>query len=171
MTKLRAPTSGRTAIASLATLAAALLVPAMDATAQLAPPTVASELCGYASNKPALLQAALQAELLAAGFIGLPEDECPKFVKGLVKSCTSLVKVETKCSVDVNAMVGKMETSACDAQPTKDDIKSCKNSVKTDLKNDQATASQTVKMLGELECNTTFAAHFIDVCLEGALEP
>jgi hypothetical protein len=158
------------AIASLAALAAALLVPASDAAAQvLAPPTVASNLCNYASNKPALLQANLQAILVADGFIGLPADECPKFVQGLVKSCVSLVKVVTKCSVDANAMVGKMETSACDAQPDKDAIKSCKATVKSELKSEQATASQTVKLLGERTCNTTFAEHFEDVCLDGTL--
>jgi len=170
MTKLRAPTAGRRAIAALAALTAALLVPATDAAAQiLAPPTVASELCGYASNKPLLLQNQLQAELVAAGFIGLPADDCPNFVSGLVKSCLSLVKVMTKCSADVNAMVGKMETSACDAQPDKDDIKSCKDTVKTDLQKAQAVSKQTVKLLGERECNTRFAAHFDEVCLEGTL--
>src|SRR5262245_47268978 len=121
MRKLRAATAGRMATASLATLAAALLVPASDAAAQTAPPTVASNLCNYASNKPALLRANLQAILTGATFIGLPPDQCQKFVDGLVKSCVALVKVETKCSVDANAMEGKMESSACVAQPTKED--------------------------------------------------
>lgn len=169
MTKLQAAAPGGTALASLATLAAALLLPLADAAAQLAPPTVASNLCNYASNKPVQLQAQLQAQFVADGFIGLPADDCPKFVKGLVKSCLELVKVETKCTVDLNAMVGKMDTSICDGEATKDAIKSCKDTVKNDLKSDQATASQTVKLIGDRTCNTTFAAHFEDVCLVGVV--
>jgi hypothetical protein len=159
------------AIASLAALAATLLAPAMDAAAQAAPPTVASNLCNYASNKPALLRANLQAILVTAGFIGLPPEQCPQFVKGLVKSCLKLVKDVTRCSVDANAMVGKMETLACDAQPTKDDAKSCKQTVKSDLQSAQATAKQPVKLQGDLECNGSFADHFEDVCIAGTLPP
>jgi hypothetical protein len=160
------------AIASLAALAGTLLVPAMDAAAQvLAPPTVASNLCNYASNKPALLRANLQAILVADGFIGLPPDQCPKFAKGLVKSCLTLVKDITRCSTDANAMNGKIETLNCDAQPTKDDVKSCKQTVKTNLRNAQANASQPIKLQGDLVCNGSFANHFEDVCITGTVPP
>ena len=94
------------------------------------------------------------------GFIGLPADDCPKFVKGLVKSCIALVKVETKCSVDVNAMVGKMETSACDApahqgrrqvvqaRPSRRDRRA------TGDREPDGEAARRAEC-----CNTTFAAH------------
>ena len=112
----------------------------------------------------------------AAGFIGLPADDCPKFVKGLVKSCHALVKVphevQRRRQRDRRAQRGEdVETSACDAQPTKDERKSCQSTVKTTTKENQAVSSQTVNLLGVNACNGGFAADMLELCLEGTIEP
>ncbi len=173
MRKLRAPTPGRLALSSLATLAAALLLP-FAASAQLvmpAPPTVSSDVCDYASNKPAQLQARLDALFLSLGFLGLPDDDCPKFVKNLVKSCLQIVAAETTCSLDANAAVGKIEDYSCDAEATQEDQKSCKQSNKQDLQKAQAVAGQTVKILGDVACNGDFALRMEVICRDGVIPP
>jgi len=167
MLELRAP---RPSLPALGALAAALLLP-IAAPAAPAVPTVASDVCNYASNKPALLQTRLEAFFRTVGFIGLPEEQCPKFVKSLVKHCVSVVASATKCSVDLNSMVGKMSDLQCDAEESSEDRSSCKSTVKQDLKNENATASQTVDLQGQRSCNVEFAARMQYLCINGWLPP
>ena len=162
---------------ALVVLAAVLLLPlyASAQTGTPAPRTIASDICDHASNMPGDLQDELEGLLEDAGFIGLPPDECDKFVKSLVKSCLSLVKAVTACSVNLNATVGlnagTMSAIACDTQPDKDSQKSCRSTVKTNTKTNHAVASQTVQILGVDACNKGFAAEMNELCLDGATTP
>jgi len=160
----------RMALETLPVLAAALLIP-LAASAAPAPPTVASDMCDYASNKPVQLQIELTSVFTVLGFTGLPPDDCDKFVKDLVKSCTQLVTNGTECTLNINATVGEMSRLDCDAQPDKADRSSCKQSVKQDLTSDQATARQTVQQLGVIACKKSFAEAMDEICREGVMPP
>ncbi len=187
----------RMALGTAPALAAALLIPL---TASAVPASVAKDLCNFASNKPARLQAELISRLQMAGFTGLPPNQCGKFVKSLVKSCIKQVTNSTQCFVNINATVGmegceeaspggttcssstlvplnisstfgKFADVNCDTQPDKASQKSCKNNSKQTLKNNQAVANETVQLLGENTCNQSFAAVMTEICLEGVTPP
>jgi hypothetical protein len=172
MRKLRTP--NRMALELASALAAALLV-ASAASAANAPRTISSDICDYASNKPLQLQNELNALMLSLGFTGLPPDQCDKFVKNLVASCLEVVKSATQCSLDVNAAVGldagRMSDIGCSALTNKDDMNSCRKTVKTNTKNNRTIAGQTVQLLGANTCNRTFALFMHDLCIEGATPP
>ena len=159
---------------ALALLAATLAFP-LAAAAGPAARTIASDICSYASDLPGGLQDEIEDTLVDAGFLGLPADQCDKFVKSLVKSCQAMVKASTACTVDVNATAGlnagKMSELGCATQPDKDSQKSCKSTVKSNTKSNHATASQTVQILGSNACNRNFAAAMNDLCLDGVIAP
>jgi len=96
-------------------------VPALAAV----PPTVASELCNYASKRPLGLQAELNARILGLGFDGLPPDPREKFVNDLLKSCIPRATNGTQCTLSIDATVGKASKLGCDAQPTRAGIEIC----------------------------------------------
>ena len=160
----------RMALKKIPALAAVLLIP-LAASAVPAGPTVATNMCNHASNKPLQLLAELNAQFLALNFTGLPPDQCEKFVKDFVKSCIQIVTNGTQCTLNIDATLAKMSEIDCDAQADKADRDSCKQSVKQNLKNDQATASQTVQLIGDNTCNRSFALNLAETCLEGATPP
>jgi hypothetical protein len=172
MRKLRAP--NRMALELAAALAAALLITSA-ASAANAPKTISSSVCDYASNKPLQMQAEINALMLSLGFTGLPTDQCDQFVASLVKSCNLVVRAGTTCSLDIIATVGlnsgKMSDLGCEVEASTDAVKSCKSTVKTNTKNNQSIAGQTVQLLGANACNTSFAFVMHELCIEGATPP
>jgi hypothetical protein len=162
---------------ALVVLAAVLLLP-LAASAQTGTPsarTIASDLCDFASNTPADLAEEIDDLMQDAGFIGLPPDECDKFVKSLVKSCLALVRTGTACSVNVNAAVGlnagSMSEIGCDTQPDKASQKSCRSTVRANTQSNAAVSSQPVQLQGTRACNEDFAAAMLDLCLDGEIAP
>lgn len=173
--KLRCPPLST--LLALAFSAGALLVP-LAASAQLAgptPKTISSSICDYASNLPADLQDEIEDLMQVAGFIGLPADQCDKFVKSLVKSCQAMARAATACSVNVNETVGlnagRMSEIGCEAEPDRDSQKTCRSTARTNTKNNVATAGKTVQLLASRSCNVDFAAAMHELCLEGAPTP
>jgi len=172
MSKMRA--LSRLALGTLPALAGALLIASVAAAVD-APKTISSEMCNYASNKPALLQTQINALLTTLAFTGLPADECDEFTKRMVKSCLQLVKATTRCSLDINATAGldagKMSEFGCEAEPDKDDQKTCKSTVKSNTKSNLATAGQPVQLLDENTCNGSFALNMSNRCIAGTPAP
>lgn len=162
---------------ALAALAAVLLFP-LAASAQggtPAPRTVASQICDFASNLPADLQAEIEDLMDTAGFIGLPADQCPQFVNSLVKSCLSMVRAGTACFVNVNATVGldagRMTELGCATQPDRESQKSCRSTARSNTRSNASTASQTVQQLAVRACNENFAAAMTSLCVDGTIAP